>query len=223
MKYFFTSLPKNILKCFTGYNLLWQLFAIIITFILVTTNIDWYYFVHTRIPTLNSFFFPAVILGGILPLIIPVYLVVAGYFSKKKNMEIFGWAIGQAALIGAIISDFYKFFTGRIQPNLLDITNNISHNFNFGILKHGVFWGWPSSHTTIAFAMAFALIYMFPKNKIIKFFAILYAFYVGIGVSLSIHWLSDFLAGAIFGTIIGIPVGLSFKTILLNQINIVKK
>jgi len=40
--------------------------------------------------------------------------------------------------------------------------------------------------------------------------AILYAFYVGIGVSLTIHWFSDFAAGAIIGSVIGAVVGKSF-------------
>ena len=34
--------------------------------------------------------------------------------------------------------------------------------------------------------------------------------YVGIGVSLTIHWFSDFVAGVIFGSVIGIVVGKSF-------------
>jgi membrane-associated phospholipid phosphatase len=40
--------------------------------------------------------------------------------------------------------------------------------------------------------------------------AILYAFYVGIGVSLTIHWFSDFVAGAIIGSVVGAVVGKCF-------------
>jgi hypothetical protein len=40
--------------------------------------------------------------------------------------------------------------------------------------------------------------------------AIGYALYVGIGVSMAIHWLSNFVAGAILGTVIGGVVGESF-------------
>jgi len=92
-----------------------------------------------------------------------------------------------------------------------DVLANISQNFQFGFLRNGIFWGWPSSHTTIAFAMSFALFYMFPKNKFIKYFSVIYAFYIGIGVSLSIHWFSDFIAGAIIGTLIGISVVKLYK------------
>jgi membrane-associated phospholipid phosphatase len=42
--------------------------------------------------------------------------------------------------------------------------------------------------------------------------AILYAFYVGMGVSMTIHWFSDFVAGAIIGSVIGAVVGKSFRS-----------
>jgi membrane-associated phospholipid phosphatase len=75
-----------------------------------------------------------------------------------------------------------------------------------------MFWGWPSSHTTVAFAMAFAIFTLYPKQKWLGLLAIIYALYIGIGVSMTIHWFSDFLAGAIIGTIIGMVVGKSFLT-----------
>ena len=73
-----------------------------------------------------------------------------------------------------------------------------------------MFWGWPSSHTTVAFAMALALWELYPENRLIRYGAILYAFYVGIGVSITIHWFSEFVAGAIIGSVIGVVVGKSF-------------
>ena len=60
--------------------------------------------------------------------------------------------------------------------------------------------------------MAFTLIYLYQRNKGVLTGALLYAFYVGIGVSLSIHWFSDFIAGALIGTAIGTNVGKSFRT-----------
>ena len=41
--------------------------------------------------------------------------------------------------------------------------------------------------------------------------AITYALYIGIGVSMTIHWFSDFAAGAIVGSVIGTVVGRSFQ------------
>ena len=214
MSYFLSSLPKTILNCFKKYNFLWQIIAIVLTYFFVTTNFDWYYFLATRSKIFLYFSIPAVTLGGLLPIIVPIYIILHGHFAKNIKMKISGWAIGQATVIGAIISSFYKAFTGRIQPNLLDITTNISHGFQFGFLKHGIFWGWPSSHTTIAFAMAFTIIYLFPKNKTARILAFIYALYIGIGVSLSIHWFSEAVAGAIFGIIIGIAVASNYKKFL---------
>jgi hypothetical protein len=59
--------------------------------------------------------------------------------------------------------------------------------------------------------MAFTLIGLFPKNKIIKLLSIIYAFYIGIGVSFSIHWLSDCVAGGIIGYVIGNVVAKNYE------------
>ena len=88
---------------------------------------------------------------------------------------------------------------------------DISREFHFGFLERGVFWGWPSSHTAVAFAMTAVLWILFPKRPLIWFFAIAYAFYVGIGVSVTIHWFSDFVAGAIIGSVIGITVARTYE------------
>ena len=86
-----------------------------------------------------------------------------------------------------------------------------SHGFQLGFLKGGIFWGWPSSHATIAFAMSVCLITLFPKTKLMVALALIYALYVGLAVSVSIHWLSEFVAGAIIGSVIGRVVGASYR------------
>jgi len=64
--------------------------------------------------------------------------------------------------------------------------------------------------------MALCLTMLYPKNKILVFCALLYAFYIGLGVSVTIHWVSEFLAGAIIGSVIGMTVGRSFSSRLLD-------
>ena len=76
-------------------------------------------------------------------------------------------------------------------------------------MRGGVFWGWPSSHTCVAFATMVCLARMHPKSKPLVCVTLLYALYVGMGVA-SIHWLSEFVAGAIIGSVIGVVVGNSF-------------
>lgn len=58
--------------------------------------------------------------------------------------------------------------------------------------------------------MATTIFVLLPRQRIIGFAALAYAFYVGLGVSVTIHWFSDFIAGVIIGTVIGIVVGTSF-------------
>ena len=216
-KNFLRTLPVNVAKCFWGYNLLFQLLAMGLTYVLVTTGFDWFYFTATRNTTLLSWAFPAAIAGGLVPIFGPIVLLIVGKIKKNFKITNTAWALGQAAIIGLAISSFYKAFTGRIPPELFTNTGvaDISRGFRFGFLRGGVFWGWPSSHTIIVFAMALTLWILFPKNKKIIFFALLYAIYIGLGVSATIHWFSDFAAGVIFGIIIGLVVGKAFKNDLV--------
>jgi membrane-associated phospholipid phosphatase len=88
---------------------------------------------------------------------------------------------------------------------------NYSTDFKFGFFERGIFDGWPSGHATAAFALAFLLIKLFPENKLIKYVSLSYAVFIAFGVSISIHWLSDAIAGALIGITIGLAIGGSFK------------
>jgi membrane-associated phospholipid phosphatase len=209
MRLFFSTLPRNVIDCFNGRMIIWHVLAISLTLILVTADIDSFYFRSTRDPILQHWLFPAVPIGGLLPIGLPLMLLLLGRLAGSSRVRNIGWAIGQAELIGALIAASYKAFTGRAHPSRVESVD-LTHVFHFGFLRGGVFWGWPSSHTTVAFAMAVTLLLLFPKQKWLGFLAIAYAFYVGIGVSISIHWFSDFVAGAIIGSLVGVVVGRCF-------------
>ena len=209
MKQFLVTVPRNLIGCFKGRRIIWHIIAILLTFILVTSGFDWRWFLATRNPALRSWMFSAVGLGALLPLALPLFLLTVGFIIENARTILAGWAVGQAALLGSLVSSAYKAVTGRAHPSH-SVGTDISHVFHFGFLRGGVFWGWPSSHATIAFAMAVTVFTLCPKQRWLGFVAILYAFYVGIGVSLTIHWFSDFVAGAIIGSVIGAVVGKSF-------------
>lgn len=209
MKQFLVTVPRNLIGCFKGRRIIWHIIAILLTFILVTSGFDWRYFLATRNPALRSWMFSAVGLGALLPLALPLFLLTVGFIIENARTILAGWAVGQAALLGSLVSSAYKAVTGRAHPSH-SVGTDLSHVFHFGFLRGGVFWGWPSSHATIAFAMAMTVFTLCPKQRWLGFVAILYAFYVGIGVSLTIHWFSDFVAGAIIGSVIGAVVGKSF-------------
>jgi membrane-associated phospholipid phosphatase len=210
MKEFFSTLLRNIIGCFKGQMILWHVSAIILTFILVTSGFDWFYFRSTRTPVLHSWMFPAAPIGGLVPIILPLVLLAIGRITRSAKVSLAGRAVVHAELIGALVAAAYKAITGRAHPSH-GVGADISHVFRFGFLRGGVFWGWPSSHTTIAFAMAITIFTLLPKQRWLGYLAITYALYIGIGVSITIHWFSDFAAGAMIGTAIGTVVGRSFS------------
>jgi len=210
MKLFFSILPRNIIECFKGRMLIWHLAAIILTLALVASGLDWQYFLWTRSPILRSWLFPAVPIGGLLPIVLPLALLVVGGVARSARTRLIAWAIIQAEVIGGILAAGYKAITGRAHP-AHGVGADLSQVFRFGLLRGGVFWGWPSSHTTVAFAMAVTVFRLFPRQKWLGYLAITYAFYIGLGVSMTIHWLSDFIAGALIGTVVGVVVGTSFS------------
>ncbi len=212
---FIKSIPENLRDSFKGKNLLWHMLAILVTAFIVYSGFDWYYFLLVRNDLLNTVFFPALPLGMIFPIVLPLTLIIFSTLFKRKMSSVFGWALLSSATVSWLVSVFYKALTGRVQPNVSALADGInqSFNWNFGFLEHGVFWGWPSSHTTVAFAMTATLVVLLKgKKPALKWLAILYAFYIGIAISLRIHWFSEFVAGAIIGTLVGVVVGKWWKS-----------
>jgi len=182
------------------------------TYIIVKSGMDWmwYSFFHAHIWIFYAGFI-SVIAGQFLPIIIPLWLYFAGRRKKDIAKQITGLALGQAAILGFVISTFIKLFTGRMPPELFVGSLNNSAGFQFGFYRGGWFNGWPSSHTTTAFAMAITLIGLYPNSKAVKIGAWIFAVGIGLGVSVNIHWLSDVVAGALIGYAIGKVVGAGFK------------
>jgi membrane-associated phospholipid phosphatase len=210
----FYYLRKNCIAIFSVRNLFFHMLAWIITYILVITGFDWAYYKYIQTSPFGVYLFPAVIIGGLIPMIGLPLLYMFAKISKRASLLVITWAIAQAAMLGWIVSSLYKSLTGRVQPPhaIVNTLMDTSRDWNFGFMEHGIFWGWPSSHTTVAFAMSFALITLYPKNKVIFWSALFYALYIGLGVSTRIHWFSEFIAGAIIGAVIGIVVGKSFRS-----------
>jgi|SRR6185369_8886145 len=216
-KNIFSHLLENIRTIFSGYRLIGHFTAIMLTYIFVTSGFDWNYLTTAPAYLSRTYFFPALFLGTLFPVLVPLVLYIWGKITEDREVKATAFAVGQAALLGSLISSFYKAITGRIPPHVLRTAENalptvdISHGFQFGFFRGGIFWGWPSSHTTIAFAMAVAFTYLFARKGKWAYLALLYALYVGVAVSFTIHWFSEFIAGAIIGSIIGMVVARSFS------------
>jgi membrane-associated phospholipid phosphatase len=208
MKKLLFTLPRNLVNCFKGRMIIWHIVAIISTFILVRSGFDWRYFQATA--GLRRWMYPAAFIGFMVPIYLPLAMLAAGGILKNTRCWLAALAVAQAEIIGLVVSSAYKAVTGRAHP-LFNGTEDITRQFHFGFLRGGMFWGWPSSHTTIAFAMAITVFRLFPKQRWFGVLAIAYATYIGLGISMTIHWCSDFIAGAIIGTLIGVIVAKGFR------------
>ncbi|MBI5220318.1 MAG: phosphatase PAP2 family protein [Candidatus Liptonbacteria bacterium] len=213
MQSIFYRLPQNTADCFRRWNLFWHSLAVISTLVLVLSGWDWWYFTELRNTVLFQFAFPAVIVGGLLPYFAPLLLYILGKTKKSPRLRNAAAALVQAEFIGYLISIAYKALTGRAGPPhfFSSAILDTSRIFHWGFLEGGVFWGWPSSHTTVAFAGAMALFMLYSDKKWVRYLCLAYALYIGLSVSFTIHWFSDFVAGAIMGTVVGVTVGRSFK------------
>ena len=192
------------------------LVAGVLTYLIVKSGMDWmwYSFSHAHIWIFYAGFI-SVIAGQLLPIIIPLWLYISGRRKKNIVKQITGLALGQAAILGWAVSSFIKFFTGRLPPEFSAGSINNSNGFQFGFYRGGIFNGWPSSHTTVAFAMAITLIGLYPNNKAVKIGSWIFALAIALGVSVNIHWLSDVVAGALIGYAIGKAVSSGFKKLIV--------
>jgi membrane-associated phospholipid phosphatase len=218
----FYKFGTNALHSFTynyGVN---YLLAGLGTYFLVHSGIDWEWSnIAYNNKALAFSGTPFGALGFILPVALPLGLYFYGRSHERTDFQITGLAMGQAALLGVLISSSIKTFTGRRDPGIMSgIVNgerdslDFSGDFAFGFMERGIFSGWPSSHTTVIFAMAVTLSELYPKNTGLKIAAYSYAALTGIGMSLFTHWASDAVAGALIGYAIGKSVGKSYKELL---------
>jgi membrane-associated phospholipid phosphatase len=223
----FYRLPRNVIAIFSGRNLWWHASAIALTMVIVASGGDWAYYRWTRAEVLTAAALPALALGMLMPVLGSLVILLAGVAARNRRLITTAWALGQAVLLALLITSCYKAATGRRPPpfgghfaalplNGAALTDS-SHGFQFGFLRGGIFWGWPSGHTTVAFSMSLCLATLYPRNKVVVVGAWLYAFYIGLGVSVTIHWLSEFVAGALIGSVIGMAVGHSFRTQLQDS------
>jgi membrane-associated phospholipid phosphatase len=185
------------------------------TFGIVKSGFDWKWYRNAQDhPWLPNAGFVAVGVGPLASIAVPLGLYLYGRSNQNVELQLTGLALGQAAILGGVISSTMKAFTGRVPPNEHKNLNDYSQDFRFGFLRGGVYQGWPSSHTCTAFAMAVTLIKLYPDDSTIKIAGLTYASLIGLGVSTNIHWFSDAFAGALIGYAIGESVGSGYWNLM---------
>jgi hypothetical protein len=90
---------------------IWHVLACVITYTLVMASVDWRYFIATR--DISHWGIIAAVAGFCVPIIVPFTLYILGTFRRREHLRLAGLAVAQAAIVGWLISSFYKVFTGR--------------------------------------------------------------------------------------------------------------
>lgn len=192
----------------------WPLYivAVILTYVIVATEVDWTYFLFVMKNIPRPFLFTADILGAIIAIFLPLALLALAKYRKDQSLRLLGLATASATIIGFLLSTIIKVFSGRVSPpdDALIFVNN-SHQFLIGFMRTQIMGGWPSSHATIAFALATVISILCPYPRYIKIAAFGVALFVGIGVTFGFHWLSEFVAGALLGIAIGHSIATYFS------------
>lgn len=199
---FLRSVARVILSSFLGYGLWIHIAVALSTALLVLSGADWAYYQATRSTALVGVVIFSAAAGFIMPVVGPLLLYFLARARQDPRAHLMVQNVAVAEMAACLIAAAYKAVTGRLQPNLANGAD-ISRGFQFGILCNGIFWGWPSSHTIVAFSAAVVIV-LSVRSRVARAISILYALIIGFGASVGFHWLSDVVAGALLGTLVAL-------------------
>src|SRR3989344_976222 len=79
-------LPERFLAVYRGKNIFYHIAAIVLTYALVVSGFDWYFFEVTRSP----YFYPLTMAAGVggffVPVLVPIGMYVAGEIQKNTSL-----------------------------------------------------------------------------------------------------------------------------------------
>jgi len=213
----FSNLGKNTLAAFSGSNALVHLSAAAGTFLIVKTGLDTkVHNLFARDRTLDRYSHPAVALGSYFPAILGGGLFASGLVGGGSKLASAGSAVLQASLLAIGTTVTLKALTGRPGPDPVVYADNSASNvFRFGILRGGVWHGWPSGHMLTNVAAVTSLMSFYRDNTLLNIAGGASLGYLFLSVishgRATMHWFSDAVAGTLMGWAIGTTVGREFR------------
>lgn len=188
----------------------------VLTAAIVWSGLDWSYFVWVQTDGPRNLLRPADRAGYFIPVLVPVLFLLGAALFRSWHILRLALASAGAAVLGLAGSMAIKALSGRASPphhtfgDALQSADN-SAGFHFGFMNERLIGGWPSSHATVHFAVAFALFILWAGRPVLQTIPLLVAMCIGLGVTLGYHWLSDMVAGACLGAAIGLTIGWQFE------------
>jgi membrane-associated phospholipid phosphatase len=174
---------------------------------------------------LGNAFGPAMLWGGgLAPILLPAGLYGFGLAGDNDEVATAGAAAIQAVVTQFVVITTLKWLTDRAGPYpngdpaeerwnsslLRDSKHADDWNFNPFELSGGL--RWPSGHTASNVALVSALVAFYPDELWLALVGYPLALAIGVGmIEGDYHWLSDVVAGALMGHVIGWVVGKNFR------------
>ena len=215
----FGNFGKNILDSFKGDNLYLHLAGIASTFLLVSSNTDYkvekFFNKHEGYGNAAR---PVIRIAMYFPFVISGSLYAYGKLNKDNEAVGASFAVLQSSLIALGYNSLLKAITGRPHPDWRNSNDmkSLSKTFRFGFMRGGVFWGWPSGHTSSTMAVVSALTNFYPDKTWLKIAGYSYVAYMIFAVSSlnrgGMHWFSDAIAAAFMSYAIGSTVGKYYRS-----------
>lgn len=194
------------------------------TWAFIETGFDWEWrniaYKNTWVSAIGI---PSVYIGYIVPGITPVAMYITGRLISDEKLQMTALALTQSLLLTVGIQSVFKITTGRTSPGIItgfDHTKKSREDdfsgefdwFNMNFIA-----GWPSGHTANAFSAAATIAEIYRDNIAVQVGVYSYAVLMGLSVSVSVHWASEVLAGALIGHAIGKTVGKSYAKLIGNK------
>lgn len=213
----FWNLGSHAADSFLGWTSVVHLGAVASTWLLVETDIDadvrrW----AARQDEAASLelAFPGLTGGMVAPVAVPLLIYLAADEEKSCRAAA---AAAQAVVLAFVTANLLKGVTGRTPPDADSPVGveDRSRAFRFGLLRGGLWDGWPSGHSINNMALSAALASYYREQIWLQVLVYCWAAYVMtsvvIGARGGVHWLSDAVAGGAMGWAIGWTVGSGFR------------
>jgi len=215
----FSGLGNNIVNSFKGENLYLHLAGIASTALIVTTNTD--YYVHKYFndhESYGNFARPVIRFGMYFPFAVGGSLYAFGKLNRDDEALAASFAVLQSSLLAFTYNSLLKALTGRPNPGWREggDMKELSKEFRLGFWRGGIFWGWPSGHTSSTVAVISALTNFYPDKTWLKIAGYSYIGYMVFAVSSlnrgGMHWFSDAVAAVFMSYAIGSTVGKHYRS-----------
>lgn len=216
----FSNIGNNIIDSFTGWdNILLQAAGILSTAAISSSGMDSHVSAYFRDnQSYNDLATPAVIAGSTLPITAGAFLYIYGKLHQDNRMVGASFAVLQAGLVTVAYISVLKGITGRAHPDQNDAPSDradVSRRFNFGLIRSGIYRGWPSGHVGGTMAVASALSNFYSEKTWLKVLSYSWVGYTMASVSIfhkgTMHWLSDAVAAGFMTYSIGRTAGSFYR------------